>query len=58
MPQKASIGKSDFTLFDLTGDDPIIKKFQVYGQFLIIARNQNWLIDLIFDEMGVFIKED
>ena len=33
--------KSDFTLFDLTGDDPIIKKFQVYGQFLIIARNQN-----------------
>jgi hypothetical protein len=33
--------KSDFTLFDLTGDDPVIKKFQAYGQFLIVARNQN-----------------
>lgn len=33
--------KSDFTLFDLTGDDPLIKKFQAYGQFLIVARNQN-----------------
>ncbi|MES2006392.1 MAG: hypothetical protein V4450_17880 [Bacteroidota bacterium] len=32
---------SNFTLFDLTGDNPLIKKFQAYGQFLIIARNQN-----------------
>jgi hypothetical protein len=31
---------SDFTLFDLTGDDPLIKKFASHGQFLIIARNQ------------------
>ncbi|MES2372746.1 MAG: hypothetical protein V4557_09215 [Bacteroidota bacterium] len=33
--------KTDFTLFDLTDDNPAIKKFRAYGQFLIIVRNQN-----------------
>jgi hypothetical protein len=31
---------SEFTLFDLTGDDPLIKRFAAHGQFLIVARNQ------------------
>jgi hypothetical protein len=31
---------SDFTLFDLTSNDPVIKKFNACGPFLIIARNQ------------------
>jgi len=32
--------KPGFTLFDLSGDDPSIKKYREYGQFLIIARDQ------------------
>jgi hypothetical protein len=31
---------SDFTLFDLSGDNVVIKKYKPYGQFLIIAKNQ------------------
>jgi hypothetical protein len=31
---------ADFTLFDLSGDNPVIKKYKGYGQFLIIAKNQ------------------
>jgi hypothetical protein len=32
---------SDFTLFDLSGNDGLIKRYSAYGQFLIIAKNQN-----------------
>lgn len=32
---------SDFTLFDLSGSPEISKKYGQYGQFLIIAKNQN-----------------
>lgn len=32
---------SDFTLFDLSDNIELIKKYRAYGQFLIIAKNQN-----------------
>ncbi len=32
---------TDFTLFDFTGDNKLIKKYKSYGQYLIIAKNQN-----------------
>ena len=32
---------ADFTLFDLTGNPELTKKYSNYGQFLIIAKNQN-----------------
>lgn len=32
---------SDFTLFDLTDNIELTKKYREYGQFLIIAKNQN-----------------
>lgn len=32
---------SDFTLFDLTDNIELTKKYSAYGQFLIIAKNQN-----------------
>lgn len=31
---------SDFTLFDLSGDNVIVKKYKAHGQFLIVAKNQ------------------
>ena len=33
--------KSDFTLFDLSENAELIKKYSDYGQFLIVAKNQN-----------------
>ena len=32
---------SDFTLFDLSENNELINKYKEYGQFLIIAKNQN-----------------
>ena len=32
---------SDFTLFDLSDDIELTKKYSDYGQYLIIAKNQN-----------------
>ena len=32
---------TDFTIFDLSGSSTLISKYKEYGQFLIIAKNQN-----------------
>ena len=32
---------SDFTLFDLSDKTEVTSKYRAYGQFLIIAKNQN-----------------
>ena len=32
---------TDFTLFDFSEDSKMTRKFKVYGQFLLIAKNQN-----------------
>lgn len=32
--------KSGFTLFDLSDNNDLIKKYSAYGQFLIIAKDQ------------------
>jgi hypothetical protein len=33
--------KGDFTLFDLSGDDPVVAPYRAYGQFLIVAKGQH-----------------
>ncbi len=32
---------SDFTIFDLSGSSELVSKYKEYGQFLILAKNQN-----------------
>ena len=36
-----TICQTNFTLFNFSGDNQTIKKFKAYGQFLIVAKNQN-----------------
>jgi hypothetical protein len=33
--------EGDFTLFDLSGSDPVVARYRVYGQFLIVAKEQH-----------------
>jgi hypothetical protein len=33
--------EGDFTLFDLSGPDPVVAPYRAYGQFLIVARGQH-----------------
>jgi hypothetical protein len=33
--------EGDFTLFDLSGDSPLVGKYRAYGQFLIVAKGQH-----------------
>lgn len=33
--------EGDFTLFDLSGSDPVVAPYRAYGQFLIVAKGQD-----------------
>ena len=35
------LSNSDFTIFDLSGNSTLISRYKEYGQFLILAKNQN-----------------